>query len=547
VSTEALGRSLRAVAVVFSNREMRRLQLAWAAESLAIWSFAIALGVYAFDASGATAVGVAGLVRLLPGALAAPFGGLIGDRAPRQIVLVASALASAALVGGAAVAAAMDAPVAIVFALAGLSTVAISPYVPAEGALMPLLARSPQELSAANVAHSAMDNVGFLAAGAVSGILLAAATPQAVFATAAIAGLLSAVLLARLRRDRRPVYVAETSGRVLSELGTGARVLLADSRLRLVGIAMTLLFFFEGAADVLAVIVALDLLGLSQGAVGYLNAAWGVGALLGGAALAVLLHRGQLAAGVALGCLLAGASLALPGIWVVAAIGYLAWLGMGAGYTFVEVAALTLLQRLGSDETLARALSFLESSKFAAMGLGSIAVPGLIALLGVRGTVIAFAAILPAFALLRWSALRAMEIGAPVEEDHFRLLRDHPIFAPLPMDTLERLSHDLVPLSPEPGEKIVTQGEPGERFYLIAAGEVEIDVDDGPRRRQTAGECFGEIALLNDVPRTATVTALPGCRLLALDRRHFVGAVTGHLRSDEAATMVADERLALIG
>ena len=127
MSTEALGRSLRAVAVVFSNREMRRLQLAWAAESLAIWSFAIALGVYAFDASGATAVGVAGLVRLLPGALAAPFGGLIGDRSSRQIVLVGSALANAALVGGAAVAAAMDAPVAVVFGLAGLSTVAISP------------------------------------------------------------------------------------------------------------------------------------------------------------------------------------------------------------------------------------------------------------------------------------------------------------------------------------------------------------------------------------------------------------------------------------
>ena len=445
MSTEALGRSLRAVAVVFSNREMRRLQLAWVAESLAIWSFAIALGVYAFEASGATAVGVAGLVRLLPGALAAPFGGLIGDRSSRQIVLVTSALANAALLGGAAAAAAMDAPVAVVFALAGLSTVAISPYVPAEGALMPLLARTPQELSAANVAHSAMDNVGFLAAGAVSGVLLLAASPQAVFATAATAGLLSAVLLAGLRRDRRPAYVTETSGRVLSELGTGARSLLADSRLRLVGIALTLLFFFEGAADVLAVIVALDLLGLSQGAVGYLNAAWGVGALLGGAALAVLLHRGQLAAGLALGSLLAGASLALPGIWVVAAIGYVAWLGMGAGYTFVEVAALTLLQRLGSDETLARALSFLESSKFAAMGLGSIAVPGLITLLGVRGTVIAFAAILPAFALLRWSALRAMEIGAPVEEDRFRLLRDHPIFAPLPMDTLERLSHDLAP------------------------------------------------------------------------------------------------------
>jgi hypothetical protein len=181
------------------------------------------------------------------------------------------------------------------------------------------------------------------------------------------------------------------------------------------------------------------------------------------------------------------------------------------------------------------------------MALGSIAVPGLIALFGVRGTVIAFGAILPAFALARWSALRAMEIGAPVEEDHFQLLREHPIFAPLPMDTLERLSHDLVPVSPSPGDKIVTQGEPGKRFYLIAAGEVEIHIDGVLRRNQRAGECFGEIALLNDVPRTATVTALAGCRLLALERRHFVSAVIGHRRSGEAASTVAEDRLALVG
>jgi hypothetical protein len=523
---------------------MRLLQLSWAAQSFSIWAFAIGLGVYAFDASGATAVGIAGLVRLLPGAVAVPFGGLIGDRSSRRGVLVVSALAGAVIIGGAAVAAALDAPVGVVFLLAGLSTVAICPYVPAEGALMPLLARTPQELSASNVAHSAMDNVGFLAAGAAGGVLLAVASPQAVFALAALAGLFSALLLAGLRHDRRPAYVTETSGTVLSDLATGARSLLSDSRLRLVGIALTLLLFFEGAADVLAVIVALDLLGLSQGAVGYLNAAWGIGALLGGATLAVLLHRGQLAAGLVLGCLMAGASLALPGIWVVAVMGFVAWLGMGAGYTFVEVAAWTLLQRLGSDETLARALAFLESSKFAAMALGSIAVPGLIALLGVRGTVVAFGAILPVFALVRWSALRALEIGAPVEENRFRLLRDHSIFAPLPMDTLERLSHDLVPITPEPGERIVTQGEPGKRFYLIAAGEVEIDVDGVTRHRQPAGECFGEIALLNDVPRTATVTALPGCRLLALERRHFVSAVTGHHRSDEAAATVAEERLA---
>ena len=544
---DALRRSVSAVSLVFHNREMRLLQLSWAAQSLAIWAFAIALGVYAFDASGATAVGIAGLVRLLPGAIAAPFGGLIGDRSSRRTVLLTSALATATMIGAAAVAAAVEAPVAVVFILAGLSTIAICPYVPAEGALMPLVARSPQELSAANVAHSVMDNAGFLGGALISAVLLASTSPQAVFGVAAFAGLVSTLLIARLKRDARPAYVRESSERVLVELGKGIRSLLADPSLRLVSVALTLLLFFEGAADVLAVIIALDLLGLGNGGVGWLNAAWGVGALAGSAALAVLLSRGKLADGLAVGCLLAGASLALPGIWVVAVAGYLAYLGMGAGYTFVEVAGRTMLQRLGSDETLARALAVLETARFGAMALGSIAVPGLIALFGVRGAVIAIGAILPVFALVRWSGLRALEIGAPVEEDRFRLLRDHPIFAPLPMDALERLSHDLVPVEPAAGEEIVTQGASGRRFYMIAAGAVEIHIDGAFRHRQGPGDCFGEIALLNDVPRTATVTALPGCRLLALERRHFVGAVTGHLRSGEAATTVADERLALIG
>src|SRR5262245_27191264 len=412
---------------------------------------------------------------------------------------------------------------------------------------MPLVARTPQELSAANVAHSVVDNAGFLAGALLSGVLLAASSPQAVFAVAASAGLLSALLLAGLRHDARPTYVTETSGQVLSELAQGFRSLLSNSSLRLVSIALTLLLFFEGAVDVLSVIIALDLLHIGRGGVGFPNAAWGVGALVGSAALALLLHRGQLAAGIALGCVVAGGSLILPALWVVALAGYLAYLGMGAGYTFVEVAGRTMLQRLGSDETLARALAVLETSRFGAMALGSIAAPGLIALFGVRGALIALGSIPPLFALARWSGLRALEIGAPVEEGRFQLLREHPIFAPLPMEMLERLTHDLIPVSPAGGEEIVTQGEHGERFYLIAAGEVEIRIDGDFRHNCGAGDCFGEIALLNDVPRTATVIAGQGCQLLALERRHFVSAVTGHLRSDQAAATVTQGRLAPIG
>src|SRR2546423_14263568 len=180
-----MGASRRAVGTVFGNRDLRILELAWAGVSLATWSYVIALGVYAFDIGGAAAVGIAGLVRLLPGALASPFAGLLGDRRSRRSVLSGSACASALVLGGSALAAHLGAPAALVFALAGLFTVATAPYVPAEGALLPIVSTTPQELSAANVAHSAMDNLGFLVGSALAGLLLALGDPDLVFALAA--------------------------------------------------------------------------------------------------------------------------------------------------------------------------------------------------------------------------------------------------------------------------------------------------------------------------------------------------------------------------
>jgi hypothetical protein len=536
--------SLQAVASVFSNADMRRLQLSWAAASFALWAFAISLAVYAFDIGGAAAVGIAALVRLLPGALASPFAGLLGDRHSRRLVLLLSVSSAAVVLGGAALAVALDAPLAAVLALAGLFTVTMSPYIPAESALLPAVARTPQELSAANVAHAAMDNAGFLAGSVLTGVLLAVASPEAAFALAAVASVCGAILVVGLSRDSRPSYIAEaTAGAVVRETARGAGALLGEARLRLAAASLTLLVFIEGAADVLIVIVALDLLGLGPGSVGYLNAAWGVGALLAAAPLALLLERRRLAAAILGGGVIVGAAMALPAVWVVPVAAYLAWAGVGVGYDFVEVASRTLLQRLGSDETLARAVGTLETSRLAAMALGAIAVPGLIALVGIQGALIAIGALLPAFALLRWGALRSLEIGAPVEEQHFSLLRDNRIFAPLPLDTLERLCHSLVAVAADPGEEIIIQGDHGDRFYLIESGEVEVVQDGTFRCAQSAGEAFGEIALLRDVARTATVRATCRTTLLALERDHFISAVTGHHRSQEVAGMVVSERL----
>jgi MFS family permease len=535
---------LRALVVDFGNPDLGRLGVARVATSFASWCFAIALGVYGFEVGGAVAVGLVALVRLAPGAVASPFAGLLSDRYPRRTVLIGSGVAITLVLSVATVAAASNLHPAILV-LAGGFTVALSGYVPAEAALVPSLARTPQELSAANVTHSTMDNTGFLLAAVATGVILVIASPAVVFGMAALGALLATLVLTGIDPDRRPEYSTdgEISG-IVQETTLGFRTLAEHPGLLLVAATLVMLVFFEGVADVLVVIMALDLLGLSDGSVGFLNAGWGIGALIAGVGLTMLLRRGKLAIALAGGSVAVGIAAAFPGVWPVPVAAYVGWLGIGVGYTFIEVAAKTLLQRLGSDETLGRVVGSLEAARLAAMAIGSISASAIVALIGARGALLALGALMPVFVIFCWTRLRAFEIGAPVAEGPFRLLRENSIFAPLPVATLERLSHDLVPVGAASGEEVITQGEHGDTFYLIEEGEVEVFENEVFRRTEGRGESFGEIALLHDVPRTATVRTTVVTRLLKLERDQFITAVTGHRRSRQVAHTVVDTRWA---
>jgi MFS family permease len=538
-----LGFAVRALTLDFENRDLALLGIARIGTSFASWCFAIALGVYGFEAHGALGVGLVAVVRLLPGALTSPFAGLLSDRFPRRSVLLGASLAMAAVLAAAADAAAFDAPASVVFVFPALLAIVSSAYAPAESALMTTMARTPQELSASNVTHSAMENVGFLLAALATGVLLALTSPAVIFGVAAAAMVLVAIVIAIVAPDRRPEYVSAEFAGVLRETGLGLRTLfLEQPPLRLSATVLTLLIFFEGFADVMVVVVALDLLHLEEGSVGFLNAIWGIGAIAGGAGLALLLDRGKLVIAIADGSLVIGAATVLPGAWPVPAAAYAGWAAIGVGFTFVEVAGKTLLQRLSSDETFGRVVSSLEASRLMAMALGSISAVLLISLLDVRGALIALGLLLPAFVVLCWSRLRAFEVGAPVAEVPYGLLRRNSIFSPLPVATLERLSHDLVPLEAKAGEDVIVQGEIGDRFFLIESGEVEVFENGAFRRNEGPGESFGEIALLHNVARTATVRTTADSRLLVLERDQFLRAVTGHGRSHQVAHTVVSDR-----
>jgi MFS family permease len=535
--------SLHALMIDFENRDLGLLGVARIGIAFANWSFAIALAVYGFEAHGVLGAGLVALIRLLPGAIASPFCGLLADRFSRRNLLILASAVMALVLGAAAFAASQNASTDVVFIFPALYAIALAAYMPAEAALFPVYARTPQELSASNVNHVAMENAGFIVAAIASGFLLTATSSGTVFAVAAAVTAVVALLLLAVKRDNRPEYEDEedVSG-VLREASRGARTLRENPGLRLASLTLVVLLLFEGLADVILVTLALHTLHLEEGSVGFLNAAWGIGALVGGALLALLLDRGQLVVAIAGGSLAIGVATLLPGFWPEELTSYLGWFGIGIGFTFVEVAAKTLMHRLGDDESMGRLTGSLESGRLAAQALGSILAIVLVELLHPDGALIVVGLAMPIFVFLCWTRLRSFEIGAPVAEEQYQLLRGNSIFAPLPIATVERLSHDLVTVEAPAGQDVIVQGDLGDRFYLIEAGQVEVFEHGEFRRNEGPGESFGEIALLHDVPRTATVRTTEDTRLLALEREQFLLAVTGHRRSQQRARSVSEER-----
>ena len=456
------------------------------------------------------------------------------------------------------VAALADAPSLVVYALAVVVTVASTAFHPAQAALLPSLARTPDELTAANVTTATILNVSGFIGPAAGGLLIALVGVDAVFAVTAVTMVWSAWLIARLRRvpaaadeapaaPGDPAAAAVERGGFVREAVAGFAVIGRDGRLRVLVGLYALVGLTAGTLNVFVVVLALEDLDLGDAGVGYLNAAISVGGVIGALGAAALIGGSRLATGYALGVVLWGVPLILIGLEpeLAAALVLLAVLGIGDSLT--EVAGLTLLQRAVPDEVLARVFGVLETLAVGTIGLGSVLAPALISGLGLETALIVTGAALPLVMLLAWRPLRAIDLAAAPRARELELLRGSSLFSPLPLPTLTQLAGRLEALEVETGTEVIRQGEPGDRFYLVDRGSLEARVDGEVRRRLGAGDFFGEIALLRDTPRTATVVALEDTRLLALGRDEFIAAVTGHAPSRDAADAVVTARLAAVG
>jgi MFS family permease len=530
---------------VFRRPALRRVQIAWAASHLGHVSIAVAVAVYAYGIGGATAVSVVYVIRLVPAAIATPFAAVLGDRFPRSRVMLISNAARFVLAVAIPLAIFGGAAYWIVYALSIGIAVAGTPFRPAQVAILPSLVDRPEELTAANVVASTIEGLGFFAGPALAGVLLAVSGTTAVFVFVAVAFGASTIVLLKpltgVKVDRGQAEPADES--FVEAVLAGAKKIGRDGDLRvLVGI-FTAQMLVAGALAVLLVVTAIQLLGTGNAGVGWLDSAVGVGGVIGAVGALRLAGRRRLTPPFLVGILLWGAPFLLIAAAPSILTAVLAFIVIGIGNILVDVAGYTLLQRAVSDEVLARVFGVIETLYYVSAALGAILIPPLVSGLGPRWTLVITGLFLPVLALASGSRLLRIDGAAVAPARAVALLRELSLFAPLPTLALERLALHLHELDLPAGVEVITQGDVGDRYYVLASGEAEVWIDGELVNKLAPGEGFGEIALLRDVPRTATVTTIAPSELFALDRETFLEAVSSDRRSSAAADETASRRL----
>jgi MFS family permease len=528
------------LAEVFRSPELRRVESAWAGYYVADWSAFVALSIYAYDFGGAAAVGLLGLIRALPAALGVPAGSAVADRTRRERVLFVVQAARAVALVASAVVVAKSGPHWAVFLLVGVTAGIGSVYRPAQLALVPLLARTPQELVATNVSGSILEGLAVLIGPALAGILLTFTGTDVVLAASASISAWAALLLLRVSSAS---YVPARGSGAIADLSAGLRTLAREPSTRLVIGLFASQTFVRGLLNVLLVVTAFRLLDIGQSGVGFLNAAFGAGGLLGGIAGLALVSLRRLARPFAAGLVMWGIPIALIGIWPQTIWTVVCLTVVGAGNAVLDIAGFTLIQRGIDDAVLARVFGVFEVLVIAALGAGSIVGSLLVDHLGLRTTLIVAGSILPVLTIVTYPRLRTVDAAVVIPERQLRMLQSIPLFSPLPPTTLERLATHLSPLTAVADTELVREGDAGDLFYVVGAGLVEVSKAG---RRLTAlgpGDYFGEIALLRDVPRSATCTATTDVELYTIDRERFVSAVTGNSASASEIESVIHRRL----
>ncbi|HET7902060.1 MAG TPA: MFS transporter [Candidatus Nanopelagicales bacterium] len=553
----ALGETRTSLATVFRNPGLRNINLAFAGSAIGDWAYATAIVVWAYGQGGLTLVGLWGTIRLLLMAVVTPFASTLVDRLPRKMVMISTDLIRGALVLLVAFLILIDFNYVVILVLGTVTALVAAPFRPAVAALLPSLVEEPEELTAANGAGSTIESLAFFVGPALGGLMLTIWSAPAVIVFDGLTFAWSAFLVSRIHVPQRhlqtgldaeavaavdPADADDVAGQgvlavataedkktegFLAESMAGFRAILADKDLRLVSGVYCAQTIVAGASIVYTVEMAVQMTSFGAQGVGYMDSVLGIGAILGGLVAIGRASKQRIATDFGWGVVF----WAIP--LVIAALGNAMWAALAAvliiGFAnpIVDVNASTILQRLTPDNVLGRVFGALDGALIGAMALGSIIYPLLFNWVGLRWSLAILGVAVTALVLPTFGRLRRLDamLGASAE---LELLSQIPLFGPLEPKSLEDVARQLKRREVRAGEAVITEGDVGDRFYIVEFGRTTATHGGQVLSSQGPGDPFGEIALLRDVPRTATVTADEDSVLLYLERDEFLAAVTGN-------------------
>ena len=541
--TQQERRGLAAVAEnfrhVWANRNVRRIQLAFVGSETGDWAYGMAMMVWAYGVGGATLVGVWAGIRMLLAAVAATFGGALADRMSRRTFMMANDGIRLVLTAITAAAILLDAGVWAVLVPATLTTLVGSSFRAAQAGLLPSLVDSPRQLTAANATAEITDSTASFAGPALAGLLLGLVgiVPVVLLNAATFAWSLLMVAGVRPRPASpaaatgvRPAGEAPGDGEdagetFLAEVLGGFRAILVDKDMvATVGI-LCVNGALGGALSVLVVIIAAESLG-DPAAVGWISAILGATAFLGGIVMLGLAGRLKLGRVMLLGILGWCIPLVVMGLLPNVVVIVIAVAVIGLLDPMVNVGFVTVPPRLVPERVLSRVFAAIESLFIATGALGAFVTPLLVTRFGVGPGIVIMGVAGIVVALL--CAVRVPHLDARLSAPRgLELLATVPLFRPLSPTMLEQVAHKLEPVEVGAGEVVIAEGDSSDRFYVIESGTVSVAQSGRELRREGPGEVFGEIGLLRDVPRTASVTAVGPVVLLSLTREDFLALMAG--------------------
>ncbi len=549
----ALGETFASLSSVFKNPNLRKVQLALAGSMIGDWAYGTAVAVWAYGVGGATAVGVWTAIRMALAGVRIPLGATFADRYPRRAVMITADAVRAVLVVLAVICLYLDLHPGYVFVLATLTSMASTAFRPAQRALMPSLANRPEELTASNGTSSTLESLAFFVGPSIGALLLIVADVEVVFLLNVLTFVWSMVMIMRIQvpaRESEPSASTgdsaegeeETKEKFLTEVSAGFRSIWNDKDLLVVTAEVAAQTIVAGASAVFTVVMAVHILGTGPEGVGYLDSMLGVGAIVGGFVAISRAARLKLAQDMTYGVILWSVPLLLVTVWPTPVAAFAAVILLGFGNPLVDVNMETILMRITPEAVLGRVFGALDACLIATMALGAAVMPFLVHWLGLRWALAVIGLGVAALALVGLPRMRGLDsrLRRPAFLDRLEAV---PMFAPLTPAVVESLARSLITVPVAAGEVVLREGEDSDRFYVIDSGLVEVTQEGTVVRREGPGDFFGEIGLLRDVPRTATITAVEDSVLVALERDDFLSAVTGEREARSAADEVVNRRL----